>query len=215
MARLLLYSVFIARKLKCDGGRPACGQCVKRSNSCDYQPQNNKRRAAQRHRRQGDESDSDLVSGEDPSADPSLSPDVSSHSVSRRSSNGHRHPPTPSASDKRDDHMTVPQMGHPHALSLPGSTERLLFKDNELPHIAALSLPGSDSLQHADNMQSVPLPPIRPASEHQAAQRKRASTVPNRSRTSSNTGPKVVACNFCRGENIVSYSCRLPYRSCP
>ncbi|KAH7099576.1 hypothetical protein BKA62DRAFT_303103 [Auriculariales sp. MPI-PUGE-AT-0066] len=27
-----------ARKLKCDGGRPACGQCVKRANHCDYQP---------------------------------------------------------------------------------------------------------------------------------------------------------------------------------
>ena len=191
---------------------------MKRSNSCDYQPQNNKRRAVQRHRRQGDESDSDLVSGEDPSANPSLSPDVSSHSVSRRSSNGHRLPdnyPTPSASDKRDDHITLPQMGRSHALSLPGSAERSLFKDNELPHIAALSLPGSDSLQHANNIQNMPLPPIRPASEHQAAQRKRASTVPSRSRTSSNTGPKVVACNFCRGENTVSYSCGLPYRLCP
>ena len=27
-----------ARKLKCDGVRPACAQCVKRGNSCDYQP---------------------------------------------------------------------------------------------------------------------------------------------------------------------------------
>lgn len=190
---------------------------MKRSNSCDYQPQNNKRRGAQRHRRQGDDSDSDLVSGDDPSADPSLSPEVSSHSVSRRSSNGHRLPDNyapPSVPDRRDDHMTLPHMGRPHALSLPGSAERSLFKDNELPHIATLSLPGSDSMpapQHTNNLQNLPLPPIRPASDQQAAQRKRASTVPGRSRTSSNTGPKVVACNFCRGEIAVSLSYGLPY----
>lgn len=41
-----------SRKLKCDGGRPACGQCVKRTNPCDYMPPN-KRRGAPRHRARG------------------------------------------------------------------------------------------------------------------------------------------------------------------
>ena len=46
-----------SRKLKCDGVRPACGQCLKRSNPCDYMP--NKRRASNRQRRMGEEGDSD------------------------------------------------------------------------------------------------------------------------------------------------------------
>ncbi|KAI0354920.1 hypothetical protein OH77DRAFT_1404125 [Trametes cingulata] len=32
-----------SRKLKCDGGRPACGQCFKRSNPCDYTASNKRR----------------------------------------------------------------------------------------------------------------------------------------------------------------------------
>lgn len=200
-----------ARKLKCDGGRPACAQCVKRSNACDYQPQNNKRRGTHRHRRQGDDSDSDMNSGEEPSGDHSLSPEVSSHSVSRKSSNIGRHQdsraPDPRPPDRSlnshaldafspaiaDDHMYHHMARNPGYLSATADN-RSLFRDNELPHIASLSLPSSDP-----NMQGMPLPPIRPASEQQAQHRKRASTVPGRSRATSNTGPKVVACNFCRG----------------
>ena len=71
---------------------------------------------------------------------------------------------------------------------------RSLFKDNELPHIATLMPDGVPGM-----MSSGALPPIRPASEQQAAQRKRANTLPGRgSRPNAGTGPKVVACNFCR-----------------
>ncbi|THU75105.1 hypothetical protein K435DRAFT_974947 [Dendrothele bispora CBS 962.96] len=49
-------------------------------------------------------------------------------------------------------------------------------------------------------MSAPSLPPIRPASEQQAAQRKRAATVPGKSmRTHSTSEPEVVACHFCRG----------------
>ena len=83
----------------------------KRSNPCDYQPQSNKRRGNQRQRKQDDDSDSDLVSAEEPSADPSLSPETSSHSASRRGSNVDRNTADSyssvivSPSDRRDDHV--------------------------------------------------------------------------------------------------------------
>jgi hypothetical protein len=82
-------------------------------------------------------------------------------------------------------------------LPAPADHRSLLFKDNELPHIATLSFPSGDALPAA-SMPGPPLPPIRPASEQQAAQRKRASTVPGRTRATSTTGPKIVACNYCR-----------------
>lgn len=200
----------IARKLKCDGGRPACGQCDKRSNACDYQPQCNKRRVTQRQRKHGDDSDSDLISGEEPSADLSLSPESSSFPVSRRGSNVGRNATDSYSSamvnpaDRRDDQIVPVHMGQAAAKPLPVSTDHrpILFKDNELPHIATLSFSAGDSLppSHNGSMQGPPLAPIRPASEQQAAQRKRASTIPGRTRATSTTGPKIVACNFCRGQ---------------
>lgn len=184
---------------------------MKRSNTCDYQPQNNKRRGVHRQRRQGDDSDSDMGSAEEPSGENSLSPEVSSHSVSRKSSNVGRaqdaRAPDPRPPDRSlnshtldafspaiaDDHLYHHMPRNPGYIS--ATTEnRSLFRDNELPHIASLSLPSNDS-----NMQGL-LPPIRPASEQGVHPRKRASTVPGRSRAASNTGPKVVACNFCRGK---------------
>lgn len=191
--------------MKCDGGRPACAQCIKRSNPCDYQPQNNKRRGNHRHRKQGDDSDSDMISGDDASGDALLSPEVSSRTVTRKSTNVERranldayNPNMAGPSDRRDDHMMPNHMGRAGMSISASADNRSLFRDNELPHIATLSLPGTEPSQPA-SMQGLPLPPIRPASEQQAAQRKRASTVPSRSRATSNTGPKVVACNFCRG----------------
>src|SRR5258707_3797817 len=66
-----------ARKLKCDGGRPACHQCLKRSNPCDYMvPQ--KRRGGMRQRRNLNNSDSEGGSGDEPSLEiePSASPEA-------------------------------------------------------------------------------------------------------------------------------------------
>ncbi|PPR04093.1 hypothetical protein CVT24_010666 [Panaeolus cyanescens] len=215
-----------ARKLKCDGGRPACGQCVKRNNPCDYMPQSTKRRGTVRQRARGEESESG-ESGDERSAEadePSQSPEIPSQTTSRRSSNVGRHPhdaypPTlPSMStlaSRRDEVSSAsarPKLdASPMANSAGPSTSnatlstaasashggRGYFPDNEVPHIATLPLEGSPPTPAP--MSAPTLPPIRPASELQAAQRKRAATVPNKtSRQTTSSGPKVVACNFCR-----------------
>ncbi|KAG5636184.1 hypothetical protein H0H81_008890 [Sphagnurus paluster] len=202
-----------SRKLKCDGGRPACSQCVKRSHSCDYMPQN-KRRGAVRQRKGGDDSESesgDERSAEQDEADVSASPEVSSQPLSRRSSNVEKlnregFAPLPQIAvtserrEQRDQRDEGPLPGPSSLRSKPPHETRSLFPDNELPHIATLSLP-DPSPSTPVPMSAPTLPPIRPASEQQAAQRKRAATVPGKiPRTAANSGPKVVACNFCRGE---------------
>ncbi|KAJ7095831.1 GTP binding protein [Mycena belliarum] len=178
-----------SRKLKCDGGRPSCSQCMKRSNTCDYMPQN-KRRGAVRLSR-GEESESD--SGDDVSAEfqePSLSPEVSS----RRSSNFDTSPSLPLLGERRDE---LPPITTSSRTGYSGD-QHSFFLDNELPHIATLSLPET-SPSTPGPMSAPSLPPLRPASEQQAAQRKRSATVPGKSsRLPSTSGPKVVACNFCR-----------------
>ncbi|KAF8895495.1 hypothetical protein BD779DRAFT_1660294 [Infundibulicybe gibba] len=195
-----------SRKLKCDGGRPACSQCVKRSNPCDYMPQN-KRRGTLRQRKD-DGSDSD--SGEERSGDheePSLSPEVPSQPLSRRSSNvdklnhdgyGPPVPPMIPINERREDPPPQPAPSTSRSKPTHAMDSHSFFMDNELPHIATLSLP-----EHSPStpipMSAPSLPPIRPASEQQAAQRKRAATVPGKTtRQPSSSGPKVVACNFCR-----------------
>ena len=45
----------LARKLKCDGGRPACSQCYKRSNPCDYMTNHKRRGAANGRQRKQNE----------------------------------------------------------------------------------------------------------------------------------------------------------------
>ncbi|KAL4069944.1 hypothetical protein V8B97DRAFT_1872195 [Scleroderma yunnanense] len=197
-----------SRKLKCDGGRPACSQCVKRSNPCDYMPQNSKRRNS--HRRKEDESDSE-ASGEERSVDEndhSVSPpEIGSQPQSRKSSNADKRPmldgypqPVAGPSEPREVLPAIAPVARlkPTLPMGPAAPEgRSLFKDNELPHIATLSLP--ERSPTATAMTAPPLPLIRPASEQQAAQRKRASTMPGRSsRQTTSAGPKVVACNFCR-----------------
>ncbi|KAF5382563.1 hypothetical protein D9615_002864 [Tricholomella constricta] len=195
-----------SRKLKCDGGRPACSQCVKRSHPCDYMPQN-KRRGTVRQRK-GDESESD--SGDERSADhdeASASPEVSSQPLSRRSSNVEKlnregYAPLPQISvtlDRRErDEGPLPGPSSLRSQPPHHNETRSLFPDNELPHIATLSLP-EPSPSTPVPMSAPSLPHLRPASEQQAAQRKRAATVPGKiPRTAANSGPKVVACNFCR-----------------
>lgn len=166
----------------------------------------NKRRGTARQRK-GDESDSD--SAEERSAEldePSASPEIPSQPLSRRSSNVDKlnregFAPLPQISlpnEQREDVLGPPSSSRPKSSHLVNES-RTLFPDNELPHIATLSLP-----EHSPStpvpMSAPSLPPIRPASEQQAAQRKRAATVPGKNaRQSSNSGPKVVACNLCRG----------------
>ncbi|KIM43223.1 hypothetical protein M413DRAFT_444033 [Hebeloma cylindrosporum] len=212
-----------SRKLKCDGGRPTCGQCLKRSNPCDYMPQN-KRRGTQRPRKGGGGDESGSESGEDRSPDgdePSLSPEIiPSQPMSRRSSNVGRgqqqqqqqqhegYPPSlPSMSAisdrerERREESSVASSSRPKLEPSSSSgiqSSRGYFPDNEVPHIATLPLTEPSPPTPAP-MSAPTLPPIRPASELQAAQRKRASTMPGKStRQSTTSGPKVVACNFCR-----------------
>jgi hypothetical protein len=160
------------------------------------------------HRPPKEDSESEM-SGEDRSAednDPSVSPEIISQPLSRRSSNVVDKRPIldvysaiAGPSEPREGlHSMPPRPKSGVATGSSGASDgRSLFKDNELPHIATLSLPDNSP---AAAMSAPPLPPIRPASEQQAAQRKRASTVPGRSnRPAASTGPKVVACNFCRG----------------
>ncbi|KAF7298963.1 GTP binding protein [Mycena indigotica] len=157
-----------SRKLKCDGGRPSCAQCLKRNNPCDYMPQNKRRGGGGAARVvKGEESDSE--SADDRSPDPSLSPEISS----RRGSNFETSPAISLLGDRRD----------------------------ELPPITAYSSSGSGEQQPSPTtpgpMSAPSLQPLRQASEQQ--QRKRSATVPGKStRLPSTTGPKVVACNFCR-----------------
>ena len=170
-------------------------------------PQTSKRRNS--HRRKEDESESE-GSAEERSADehdPSVTPEMPSLPLSRRSSNVEKRPvlegfshAVAGPSELREPLPAItPGVRPKHAPSGPPASDgRPLFRDNELPHIATLALPESSP---AATMTAPPLPPIRPASEQQAAQRKRASTVPGRTpRQTTSAGPKVVACNFCRGE---------------
>jgi hypothetical protein len=220
--KLLICSFFfVARKLKCDGGRPACSQCLKRSNPCDYMPQN-KRRGTLRQRNKGEDSESD--SGDDRSPEgneASLSPEIQSQPLSRRGSNVGKHQvegyPLPSMSatlnNERREEPSTPSSSR-SKINQGMSSSRSYFPDNEVPHIATLPL-NEPSPPTPAPMSAPTLPPIRPASELQAAQRKRAATVPGKSnRQAASSGPKVVACNFCRGIylfikmlNIDTYFC--------
>ncbi|KAG6830713.1 hypothetical protein H0H87_007300 [Tephrocybe sp. NHM501043] len=206
-----------SRKLKCDGGRPACSQCVKRSHPCDYMPQN-KRRGTIRQRKD-DESESD--SGEDRSADAdevSASPEIPSQPLSRRSSNvdklsreGFAPLPQIAVTLDRRERDEGPLPGPSTLRTKPPHINegRSLFPDNELPAIATLSLP-EPSPSTPVPMSAPTLLPLRPASEQQAAQRKRAATVPGKiPRTAANSGPKVVASRKtkCDGAHPACASC--------
>ncbi|EKM79284.1 hypothetical protein AGABI1DRAFT_39848, partial [Agaricus bisporus var. burnettii JB137-S8] len=190
-----------SRKLKCDGGRPACGQCLKRSNPCDYAPQNKRRNTLRQRRpdtapsRPGDDDDDNSTGAPPP---PQHQPHPSLHHHSDRDPHPRhlreREPPIPSS---HQNPLPLPSQLPPHG---GNSSGRPFFPDNELPHIATLSLPDRSSPSTPGPMSAPSLPPIRPASDHQAALRKRAATVPGKTGTGrgSGTGPKVVACNSCR-----------------
>lgn len=186
-----------SRKLKCDGGRPACSQCTKRSNSCDYMPQT-RRRVRQR---KGDESESESAD-DNPADQEEQSPETSTQMLGKRSNNLKIEFPQPLPRmahilHRREEVAPNPSTSRPK-LAMPPADSRPLFPDHELPHIATLSLPEPSPSTTPAPVSAPSLPPIRPASE-QLVQRKRSATVPGKStRQSSSSGPKVVACNFCR-----------------
>lgn len=176
----------------------------------------NKRRGTIRRKGGGDDSESE--SGEERSAvepnEPSLSPEVPSQPLTHRSSNVDKHnhdgfaaPQMGSTSERREEPLQPIASSSRSKPIHAGGEPRTFFPDNELPHIATLSLP-----EHSPStpvpMSAPSLPSIRPASEQQAAQRKRAATVPGKTtRQPASSGPKVVACNFCRGA-LVLFLCR-------
>ncbi|KXN88073.1 Septin-1 [Leucoagaricus sp. SymC.cos] len=187
-----------SRKLKCDGGRPACSQCLKRSNPCDYAPQNKRRNTIRTPRRTDIPGSSSTRPGEEDDD----------------SATGDREPPPPLAASSHQQNALPPSSSLTHGALGSGSSVASIGSgggrsvnsyfpppDNDLPHIATLSLPDSSSPSTPVPMSAPSLPPIRPASEQQAAQRKRAATVPGKTGGTgrgSGSGPKVVACNSCR-----------------
>jgi len=231
-----------ARKLKCDGGRPACAQCLKRAHHCDYAPLN-KRRNTIRSQLPGspsrppglgttgpdeDDDSTRAESGnEDGRSEVSMSPQV--HPVPLSSSTAAAAPPPPPAPIPRrtsniDSYLSLPPIRReredrgvplhdrlvcdpkPPSSSLGPASTRSFFPDTDLPHIATLSLPDRSSPSTPAPMSAPSLPPIRPASDQQASLRKRAATVPGKTANArgSGSGPKVVACNSCRGASTNS-----------
>ncbi|KZT09112.1 uncharacterized protein LAESUDRAFT_722813 [Laetiporus sulphureus 93-53] len=180
-----------SRKLKCDGGRPACSQCFKRSHPCDYTT-SNKRRGNAKSRKQFGGSESEGESLEEQSTldmeNASQSPEVVSQTPSRRNSNvsmllTESLPPLSSAIDRADDQSTVlPPITNTTSMGAMSTEAR-----PELPPIVTLSVPPA-SMQRED-----------PAGNGQMTQRRRASSAASGRPTGrSSHGSKIVACNVCR-----------------
>ncbi|PCH40059.1 hypothetical protein WOLCODRAFT_136630 [Wolfiporia cocos MD-104 SS10] len=182
-----------SRKLKCDGGRPACSQCFKRSNPCDYTA-THKRRGNGKARKQFDESDSEGDSIEDPSADqenPSQSPEVVSQPPSRRNSSVNMLltetlPPLATAMSRDEQSTVLPPIAHAPSGIV---TVSLQEAHPDLPSIASLSAPHGMSREDA-TAQSL-------SEDGRMTQRRRTPAAPS-GRSRSNHGSKIVACNICR-----------------
>jgi hypothetical protein len=75
------------------------------------------------------------------------------------------------------------------------------YPDHELPHITTLlpDQPPTPGPMSAPN-NSLSLAPLRSTNDPPSTLRKRSATVPGKTpRGPGSSGPKVVACNFCRG----------------
>jgi hypothetical protein len=213
-----LWIVLAARKLKCDGGRPACHQCLKRSNSCDYMvPQ--KRRGGMRQRRNLNNSDSEGASADEPSVE--LEPSASPEAVPKplvRVGPDRKLPPMDVIQQTFTKQEDIPSIKHeqfPKQKSeqmLPSLSERRAapFIDTDRPGQLppmALSPPTGISTSAPPLLPSIrapeePPPPSGLQPPEVATQRKRTAAVSvsgKGNRSSSNYGPKVVACNHCRG----------------
>ncbi|EKM51846.1 uncharacterized protein PHACADRAFT_262220 [Phanerochaete carnosa HHB-10118-sp] len=191
-----------SRKLKCDGGRPACSQCFKRSHPCDYTPSHRRRGTKKRKSDDGSESDleMDMESGE-PSGDmePSMSPDIPSQPHSRRNSNAvdmmmeNKLPPI----DRPEQHNTVlPPISHPSSMLMQGPPPQDRgYPKHELPPIATLPAPAGSDMQDLQT-----LAPLRNQADMQPPpqQRRRTSSAASTKGRQNGYGSKIVACNFCR-----------------
>jgi len=200
-----------SRKLKCDGGRPACGQCHKRSNPCDYIPHSKRRGAGRARKPQEDESGSEIDSGEELDQDPSNSPEVRPTSSRGNPSAENEANSISRLSTAPRRAVTQPEQGprlspvvQPHLAESAPPQYRPFPPNQDLPPIATLPVPPSTSA-NAEN--GSVLPPIllgdshlQPQQPHQLGRpRKRSSTTGSGGRGSrSHYASKIVACNFCR-----------------
>ncbi|KAI9465627.1 hypothetical protein BJY52DRAFT_1245198 [Lactarius psammicola] len=209
-----------SRKLKCDGGRPACHQCLKRSNSCDYMvPQ--KRRGGMRPRRNLNNSDSEGVSGDERSVElePSASPEAVPKPLVRVGPDRELPPldviQQQPAFVKHEDipsmkHQQFPQHKSEQVLTASSERRAAPFMDTDRPGQLppmVLSPPSGINASAPPLLPSIrapeePPPPALPSGlqpPEVATQRKRTPAVSGKgNRSSSNYGPKVVACNHCR-----------------
>ncbi|KAH9891601.1 hypothetical protein C8Q73DRAFT_791957 [Cubamyces lactineus] len=198
------------RKLKCDGGRPACGQCYKRQNPCDYTANNKRRSAGSKQRKQyGSESEGDSLedaSGEidHPSQSPEVpsAPSASSAPHSRRSSNvsmllTEPLPPLSAAVEPREEASSavLPPITSSAALGMPNDTpsSRRPSLNTELPPIATLSAPQPQQ----DDPPASNQPSYKDSESSVSTRRRAPSAAPSRGGRGGG-GSKIVACNFCR-----------------
>ncbi|CCM00653.1 uncharacterized protein FIBRA_02691 [Fibroporia radiculosa] len=184
-----------SRKLKCDGGRPACSQCHKRSNPCDYMASTKRRRG--KSRKQFGDSESEGESMEDQSVElenPSESPEVLSRGRSRRNSSvsmllTENLPPLGTAMDRPEDTSNVLPSIAQATMAVPLPEPR-----PELPPIVTLSA----SPANVPREETATRSSAKPDQGHmiQTQRRRNASTAPGKGRT--NHGSKIVACNLAR-----------------
>jgi Fungal Zn(2)-Cys(6) binuclear cluster domain len=221
-----ILKLILARKLKCDGGRPACGQCHKRSNPCDYIPHSKRRGAGRARKPQEDDSGSELDSGEEAEPEPSHSPDVLPSLASRANSNGNKELSSSARPSSIRHAMTHPEHGprlSPVLQPKPLMSEngphhfRTFSSNQDLPPIATLPVTSTPT----PATENIPvLPPILiPESHQQSMQqpqpqqlgrpRKRSSTTSGRG-SRSHYASKIVACNFCRGVSLIIL-CGCPF----
>ena len=188
-------NVLVARKLKCDGGKPACSQCFKRNNPCDYTV-NHKRRGGKRRKSNEAGSESEVDSGErSGDMEPSLSPEVSSQPHSRRNSN---------AVDllKQESNVLPPLNGSvsldrpPVLPSISQAADRTYM--HELPPIA--TLPVTPAKQEVNSTLPLLRQPTEMEGQQASAVRRRTSSAASTKPRQNGYGSKIVACNFCRGK---------------
>lgn len=152
--------------------------------------------------------------------EPSQSPEVSSHSTSRRSSfksemvmSEMTLPPLKTPLERRDDSASVvlpplvsSQHSHPHppprvlhasiSVSQAGPTRERAAKNHELPPIATLP-----PIPPPDYVASMPTYRNNLIENHPPQGRRRTSSAASTKGSRAGYGSKVVACNFCRGES--------------
>lgn len=182
-----------------------------------------KRRGGMRQRRNLNNSDSEAGSGDERSVEIELERSASPESAPKppaRVGSDRELPPLDVIQQKASfaKHEDIPVLKlqqyppqHKAEHTLPPSMERRSFMDPErvgqLPPIAlsppsginANAPPLLSSIRGPDEPALSALPPVHQPSEV-ATQRKRAPIVSGKgNRSSSNYGPKVVACNHCRG----------------